>query len=272
MPRVSAPDGAGLHWEERGSGPTVLLTPHWSFHPVLFEPLARELERDHRVVRFDDRGTGESDRIGPYDLDTGADDLEAVVEDVGGGPLVAVGLMDGVNKAIRVAARRPDLVAHVVGSGGAPLARHAFEGHDSMIASNTVVGAFMQQLETDYRGATRALVEAANPNMSMDDVRARVGAQVEYVPVEAALARVREWAEDEAVEAPARELGSRLCVLLSTGTAAGWWPEPEVMAPLMREHFPEAAVEILDDGIISRPDLAARAVRERTRAGVESAP
>jgi len=270
MPRVLANDGVGLHWEERGSGPTVILVAHWSLHPMLWEPLAAQLEGDHRVVRYDDRGTGESDPAGPYDLETATSDLEAVAEAAGGGPMVAVGIMDGANKAVRAAGRRPDLLSYVVSPGGAPLGRQAFAGSDSMMSSNTVVGAFMQQLETDYRASVRALVESANPRMPQDEVRTRVGRQVEHVPMEVAAIRVREWADDQGAEEPGRALGDRLVILLSSSITAGWWPGPEVMGPLLREYFPEAVVKIIDDGIISRPELTAAEIRERTTANVES--
>jgi pimeloyl-ACP methyl ester carboxylesterase len=270
MARATASDGVGLHWEERGAGPTVLLMAQWSYHPMLWDPLIAELEGDHRIVRYDERGTGKSDRTGPYDLETSSADLEAVAEAAGGSPAVAIGLMDGGNKAVRVAARRPDLISYVIGPGGAPLGRGALEGSDAMIASNTVVGAFMQQLETDYRSATRAMVEAANPNMPQDEVRARVAGQVEHVPVDVAAARVREWAEDEDTETPGRELGDRLVILLSHAITGGWWPGPDTMRPLLREHFPDAVIKSVENGIISRPDLTAAEVRERTTADVES--
>lgn len=274
MPRLPASDGVELHWEERGAGsgaPSLLIVPHWSLHPVLWEPLVAELEGDHRIVLYDERGTGRSERSGPYDLETASADLELVAEAAAdGGPLVAFGMMDGISKAVRVAARRPDLIAHVVGSGGAPLGRHAFSDQDSMIGSDTVVGAFMQQLETDYRGAIRSLTETTNPNMALDAVRSRVAGQVEHVPLPAALARVRAWADDRGGEASARELGPRLTMMLSPGTGAGWWPPPPILAPILRDHFPEAVVELHEDGIISRPDRAAAVVRARTRAAVES--
>jgi pimeloyl-ACP methyl ester carboxylesterase len=270
MPRASATDGVGLHWEERGSGPTVFLASQWSYHPMLWEQLTRELESDHRVVRYDERGTGRSERVGPYDLETSSSDLEVVVEAAGGTPVVVVGLMDGPAKAVRVAARRPDLISYVVSPGGAPLSRRAMAPSEAMISSNTVVGAFMQQLETDYRSAVRSLVESANPNMSQDDVRARVVGQVEHVPVDVAAARVREWAEDEGSEEPARELGDRLVVLLSEAITGGWWPGPDTMRPLLRRHFPQAVIATIEDGIISRPDLTAAVIRERTTTDVES--
>jgi len=139
-----------------------------------------------------------------------------------------------------------------------------------MISSNTVVGAFMQQLEIDYRGALRAIVEGSNPAMPRDEVRARVDGQAEHVPREVAAARVREWAEDEESAEPGRELGDRLVVLLSQEITGGWWPGPDVMKPLLVTHFPDAVVEAVEDGIITRPDLTAGFVRERAKANVES--
>jgi pimeloyl-ACP methyl ester carboxylesterase len=253
MPRATATDGTELHWEERGSGPTVLLVAHWSLHPMLWGPLIAELEGDHRIVRYDDRGTGESDRNGPYDLETSADDLETIAEVAGGAPMIAVGLMDGENKAVRVAARRPDLISHVISSGGSPLSRR-------------------QQLETDYRAALRGIVEGSNPDMPIDEVRARVSGQAEHVPMEVASVRVREWAEDEGSEAPGRELGDRLVILLSDNITGGWWPGPAAMKPLLASHFPEAVVKEIDDGIISRPDLTASYIRQRSTADIESVP
>ena len=160
-----------------------------------------------------------------------------------------------------------------MGPGGAPLGRAALSGVESMISSDTVVEAFMQQLETDYRGATRAMAEAANPQMSQDELRARVNSQVEHIPVEAALARVQDWADDSETEPLGRELGDRVAVLLSASITGGWFPEPHVMRPLVRERFPEAVIEDVEDGIISRPDQTARVIRRllsQVAADVES--
>jgi hypothetical protein len=95
--------------------------------------------------------------------------------------------------------------------------------------------------------------------------------QAEHVPMEVAAARVREWAEDEGAQDPGRELGDRLVILLSDSITGGWWPGPELLKPLLDEYFPGAVVQQVEDGIISRPDLTAAIVRERTKADVESA-
>ena len=124
MQTLRREDGIELHWQERGSGPLVVIAPYWSMHPSSFEPLIGELDGYHRVVTYHDRGTGSSTRRGPYDLDTSAADLEAVVETAGEAAVI-VATADGCNRAVRVAAARPDLVRAVVTIGGAPVARPA---------------------------------------------------------------------------------------------------------------------------------------------------
>ncbi|HYH61637.1 MAG TPA: hypothetical protein VD766_07195, partial [Solirubrobacterales bacterium] len=83
MPEATAPDGVKLHWEEQGTGPAVLLNPYWAMHPTIFDPIEAVLAEDFRVVRFDERGTGRSERVGPYDMATGVSDLRAVCEAAG---------------------------------------------------------------------------------------------------------------------------------------------------------------------------------------------
>jgi pimeloyl-ACP methyl ester carboxylesterase len=80
MARLERPDGVELHWDQRGEGPLVVLAPYWSGHPGVYEALLADLARDHRVVTWDARGTGESTRTGPYDMETDCSDLEAIVD------------------------------------------------------------------------------------------------------------------------------------------------------------------------------------------------
>jgi pimeloyl-ACP methyl ester carboxylesterase len=253
-------DGIELHWQERGSGPLVVLTPYCISYPGIFDPLIAELESDHRVVRYDDRGTGASTRQGPYDMETGAADLAALVEAVGGGAVV-VAMADAVNRAVRVVAERPELIHTLVVPGGNPAGRRALEGTDAMVASESVVDAFLSMAETDYRGAVRSLAAAGNPQMSEDEVRERVRRQVEYQPQECAVERLRAWAEDDASEW-GRRCGDRLWLLYSDEIGGGWFPAGEQGRRLARRLFPAAHVEKIDDGIISRPDLTAAIVRE----------
>src|SRR5205814_512667 len=81
---------------------------------------------------------------------------------------VIVATADGCNRAVRVAARRPDIVRAVVTVGGAPVGRPAMQGLDAMIASETVVGAFLDLAETDYRSALRGVMTATNQQLDED--------------------------------------------------------------------------------------------------------
>mgnify|MGYP001167432081 FL=1 len=262
MPRARASDGTALYWEEVGAGRDVVLVPYWSLHPTVFGPVTAELARDHRVIRYDERGTGAADRTGPYDLETAAGDLEAVAEVAGLERAVAICLVDASHRAVRVASRRPELIEHVVCLGGGPLTRDMFAGTDSLVGSSSVVGALMRMVGTDYRGAMRSLLEATNPQMDTDELRERVRLQAEHVPREAALERLLAWASDEEAVEAGRKLGARLAILTGDDVGGGgWFPGPDVMEPILAEHFPEARFARIAKGLVSAPELTAGFVR-----------
>jgi pimeloyl-ACP methyl ester carboxylesterase len=261
MARLERPGGVELHWEERGEGPLVVLAPWWSGHPGVYEGLLSDLASDHRVVTWDARGTGESTRAGPYDMETDCSDLEAILEHTGGGAMI-IATADGANRGVHVAARRADLATAVVTLGTAPFARSQFEGGEGMIASDTVVGAFIEMLERDYRGALRTLLAATNAQMSEAELRQRVGFQISYCPQEPAAARVRAWAEDDPTEA-ARETGERLWIITAPDVAGPWLPPPHERRRLTKALTPRAHIVEGETGMgpVSHPGLAAEAIR-----------
>lgn len=261
MPGTERPDGVEIHWVERGEGPLVVLSCYWSFHPSVFEPITEELQRDHRVVRYDDRGTGESTKAGPYDLDTAISDLEAVIE-AAGGPAVVVATADGVHRAVRVGARRPDLVEAVVAIG-LPLGRKAYASSDALASSETVVQALIEMAGTDYRSALRTIVTATNPQMTEDELRERVRIQAEHAPPEAAVPRLRDWTEADSTR-EAQALGEKLWLLHSPRLGGGWFPTGAELATTIERVLPEAHVQEVADGLVSRPDLTAGVVRRIT--------
>src|SRR6266540_3656308 len=230
MPTLVRPDGIELHWEEDGSGPTMMLCPYWSGYPGVFERLLSELAHEHRVVTWDARGTGTSTRSGPYDIETDSGDLEALLEQVGGG-VSLISIADGVNKACRVGAERPDLVSVVIAMGAGPFSRSHFKGEEGMLGSDAVVNAFLEMLERDYRGALRSLLAATNSQMSEEELRERVGVQSSYCPQDA---------------------------------AGAWLPSAEERRRLIETHMPEARLEETGPGTgpVSNPDLVAGRIRE----------
>src|SRR3954470_1583339 len=261
MPRVQRPDGVELDFEASGNGPTLVLAPYWSGHPMVFAELMANLARDHRVISWDARGTGESTRTGPYDIATDCGDLEAILEHVGGAAAM-IGVANGCNTVVHVAARRPELVDTAFAFGAGPFARADFTGSEGMIGSDSVIDAFLEMLQRDYRGALRTVLAATNPQMSDEEIRDRVDFQVAYCPQAAAITRVREWAEDDPTGSAA-ELEDRLWIFSAPEVAGRWLPSIEERRQIIARTMPDAHFESTDEdsGPVSRPGLVADLVR-----------
>jgi pimeloyl-ACP methyl ester carboxylesterase len=256
VPLLKRPDGVEIHWEQRGeSGRLAVLTVGAISHPPAFEGLVSDLAADHRVVTWDLRGTGSSTRQGPYDMETDASDLEALVEERGG-EAVSICVASGVSPAVRVAVRRPELVTEVVCPGGGPLNRAAISGGEGLAGSDSVVDMTRQMLRNDFRGAVRALIGTLNPQLDEEAVRERVRAQIDYSPQEAVVERLDDWIADD-TERLGRELGERLWILHHGNDP--WFPIDTLR--VMRERLPDAHTEEVPDGPVSRPDLTAAVVR-----------
>ena len=109
--------GVKLHYEVYGSGePTVLLLPTWSIiHSRHWKMQIPYLARHCRVVTFDGRGNGRSDRpeAGYEEREFAADAL-AVMDATGTGRAVIVSLSLGAQRALLLAAGHPDRVAGAV--------------------------------------------------------------------------------------------------------------------------------------------------------------
>jgi pimeloyl-ACP methyl ester carboxylesterase len=261
VPRLKRPDGVEIHWETRGEGPPVLVACNCFAHPAIFQALYDELARDHTVITYDARGTGESTHTGPYDMPTDVGDLAAVVEEAAGEPVVLIGTGDAVHRVVHTASGRPDLVRGVVCPGVAPLGAQGDYGSvgEGLASSTAVVGALTQLLASDYRTGMRTAVEGANPQLDDDGLRERLSQVIDYAPQDATLGRLQMWIEDDAREA-ARSLGDRLWVLHFPGNR--WFP-PELESTVRRES-PEAHIEQVEDGALSRPDITAGFVRRIT--------
>jgi pimeloyl-ACP methyl ester carboxylesterase len=108
-------DGTRLYWEDAGSGDPVLLimglgmnaTGWWRTVPVLAE--------HYRVLAFDNRGVGRSDRPpGPYSMPMLADDAVAILDAAGEQRAHVYGISLGGMIAQEVVLRQPDRVRGLV--------------------------------------------------------------------------------------------------------------------------------------------------------------
>jgi pimeloyl-ACP methyl ester carboxylesterase len=124
-------DGVRVFWERYGDqGPSILLLPTWSIiHSRHWKQQIPYLSAHCRVVTFDGRGNGRSDRPpGPeaYAEREFAADATAVMDATGTERAVLVSLSMGANWAALLAAEHPERVAGIVFIAPAvPLATHA---------------------------------------------------------------------------------------------------------------------------------------------------
>src|ERR687895_496270 len=257
MPRLRLPDGAELEWWIDGEeGPLVAIALMALHPPPVTGPLIEDLARDHRVLSYHLRGTGKSSRTGPYDIETDAADLAALVEEAGGDALV-VALGDGARRAVRAAAQRPDLIHTVVVSGELPLGRiGGFGSQDALANSPAVLDALLGMIESDYRTGLRTMMASSGEaEWHESALRARLDQMEAHSPAEVAVPRLRAWIEDESL-AYGRALGDRLWYLHYPGNA---WFQGSI--EIVRRSLPEARLEPVPDGVINRPEENASAIR-----------
>jgi pimeloyl-ACP methyl ester carboxylesterase/DNA-binding CsgD family transcriptional regulator len=120
-----AHDGVQLAWAKSGEGPPLVKAANWITHlehdvgsPV-WGHLLHTLSQRHTLLRYDQRGSGLSDReVARQSFDDWVRDLEAVVDAAGLESFPLLGMGAGAAIAATYAARHPGRVTHLVLHGG----------------------------------------------------------------------------------------------------------------------------------------------------------
>jgi DNA-binding winged helix-turn-helix (wHTH) protein/pimeloyl-ACP methyl ester carboxylesterase len=120
-----ASDGVHLAVAQAGRGQPVVKTANWLNHlefdwqsPV-WSPLFSHLADHCTLLRYDERGTGLSDRdIPDFSFEAFVQDLETVVDDCGLRRFALLGISQGAPVAIAYAVRHPERVSRLVLCGG----------------------------------------------------------------------------------------------------------------------------------------------------------
>ena len=112
-------DGVRVYYEVFGIGdPTILFCPTWSLiHSRIWKMQVPYFARHHRVIVFDPRGNGRSDRpteTAAYDERELAQDAIDILDATGTAQAVVVGLSKGAQRTLLLAAEHPDRVSRVV--------------------------------------------------------------------------------------------------------------------------------------------------------------
>ena len=123
MPTIDV-NGTTLFYEDHGpkNAPVLVLSHSLFFDHKMFVHQVEHLAKDIRIVCYDHRDQGESANTGllSVDMDTLTMDAAALIETLGLGACFFAGNSMGGFVALRLAARRPDLIKGciVLGSSG----------------------------------------------------------------------------------------------------------------------------------------------------------
>ena len=120
-------DGVRLAWASVGEGPPLVKASNWLTHldfewgSPIWQHWWTELSKHHRVIRYDERGNGMSQRDVPdISFDTWVRDLETVVDAARLDRFSLLGISRGGSIAVAYAAKHPERVSKLVLYGAFP--------------------------------------------------------------------------------------------------------------------------------------------------------
>lgn len=106
---------ARLHYVKVGRGPVVVLSHALGCHLGMWDEVTALLQERYTVLRYDQRGHGQSERPStPYSIDDMADDAATLIREVAPGPVHFAGLSLGGMVAQALAVRHPTLLKSIV--------------------------------------------------------------------------------------------------------------------------------------------------------------
>src|SRR5439155_2172863 len=105
-----------LRYTDRGAGEhTIVLVHGWKGSHRMWDPAVYRLMHEFRVIAFDNRGMGESDKpAGPYDFSVLADDLGFVLEALSATDVTLVGWSMGCSISLEYLARGGERAGRLV--------------------------------------------------------------------------------------------------------------------------------------------------------------
>ncbi len=110
--------GATLYYEVSGNGPLLMMIAGSAGTGQVFGPLVAPLAERYQVVTYDRRGFSRSQLDGPPDddrrLDTDADDVRRLIEQLTDKPAIVFGNSSGAIVALKVLSAYPERVRTVV--------------------------------------------------------------------------------------------------------------------------------------------------------------
>ena len=163
-------NGVRLHVSESGAGePLVLVHGSWVDRQS-WAAVEEELARSFHVFSYDRRGhSGSSDGAWPGERRDDEEDLAALIEALGVGPVHVVANSFGTSVALGAAVRRPDLVRSVCGHE--PPLVGLIADHPAVAQVGAAFAAVVEIIESgDHEAAARTFTEIVVGPGGFDDL------------------------------------------------------------------------------------------------------
>ena len=258
--------GGNLHLARWGAGPYIVLGVHGVTASCMsLLPVARRLGPEFTLIAPDLRGRGHSATLpGPFGLSTHAQDCAAVIEAIGGGPVIVLGESMGAYVAVALAAERPEMVERLVlVDGGLPLPLPPELGDkpdlDTVIRAS--LGPALARLSTVYKNRQDYLdFWRAHPALK-NDWDADIETYLDY-DLEPVAGGFRSRVQQEAVWADSRDVINAAAVaaaLMSVRCDIALVTAPR---DLLDRPSPLLPVEVVADWQAKLPSLSAQAVED----------
>ena len=139
-------DGVRLAYASTGSGPPLVKASNWLTHLDLewHSPIWRhwwaQLSAHHRVIRYDERGNGMSQRdVTGVSFETWVRDLETVVDAAGLDRFPLLGISRGGSIAIAYSVKHPERVSHLVLYGAFAAGRNLTDSAEEIEARRALI-------------------------------------------------------------------------------------------------------------------------------------
>jgi DNA-binding winged helix-turn-helix (wHTH) protein/pimeloyl-ACP methyl ester carboxylesterase len=172
------PDGVHLAVATAGHGQPLVKTANWLNHlefdwqsPV-WAPLFTHLASRYLLVRYDERGTGLSDRdVAEFSFASFVRDLETVADACGLSRFALFGISQGAPVAIAYAVRHPDRVSRLVLSGGFAKGWHKRGSAADIARAEASITLIREGWGQDNPAARQMFTSLIVPEATQDEMR-----------------------------------------------------------------------------------------------------
>jgi pimeloyl-ACP methyl ester carboxylesterase/DNA-binding winged helix-turn-helix (wHTH) protein len=139
-------DGVRLAWASTGDGPPLVKASNWLTHldfewgSPIWQHWWTELSKHHRLIRYDERGNGMSQRDVPHvSFDTWVRDLETVVDAARLDRFSLLGISRGGAIAIAYTVKHPERVNKLVLYGAFPMGLYHYGSPEELEARRALI-------------------------------------------------------------------------------------------------------------------------------------